>query len=117
MVIFWGIFVGFCQQIMADEKAEEKEERKKKSQQMVWVGVCWMELYYMWCNKMMFQTSQETRVLLFTLLLLAGDVERNPGPQQKGKLSLLALAINSLGPIRFFHVIIAYIASQCNQRY
>ena len=24
---------------------------------------------------------------------------------------------NSLGPIRFFHVIIAYIASQCNQRY
>ena len=24
---------------------------------------------------------------------------------------------NSLGPIRFFHVIIAYIASRCNQRY
>ena len=25
--------------------------------------------------------------------------------------------INSLGPIRFFHIIIAYIASWCNQRY
>ena len=27
------------------------------------------------------------------------------------------IIINSLGPIRFFHVIIAYIASRCNQRY
>ena len=78
-----NFFEGFCQQILADKKAEEKEERQIMSQQMVWVGVCWMG--YMWCNKMLFQTSQETRVLLFTLLLLAGDVERNPGPQQKGR--------------------------------
>ena len=88
---FSFILIGFCPQITAYKNAEKKEERKKKSQQMVWVGVCWMELYYMWCNKMMFQTSQETRVLLFTLLLLAGDVERNPGPQQKGSKANLKI--------------------------